>query len=180
MSQRMRDVSGTSQGETARPDESVRVVVEAPLDPVTAFMVFMQEIGQWWRPGPINWNDAGRALGVRIEPGPGGRWIEAHNRATGEGVTQGRFLIWELGARLVFLYQDTDHHLDGAEVEVRFEAVDGGTRVTLEHRGWERVAPEHVIRSRNLKRWGWGNILNWYADWAFWGSPLRVTDQPWL
>lgn len=174
----MREESGMS-GE-ARLDGSVRVTVEVPVDPTTAFMIFTQEIGQWWRPGPINWNNANRAVGVRIEPGPGGRWIEVHNLTSGEGVTQGRFVVWDLGARLVFLYQDTGHHLDGTEVEIRFDAIEDGTRVTLEHRGWERVAAEHVTRDRNLKRWGWGNILNWYADWAYWGSPLRVTDQPWL
>jgi len=141
-------------------------------------MIFTQEIGRWWRPGPINWSDADRAIGVRIEPGPGGRWIEVHDRKTGEGVTQGRFVIWELGVRLVFLYQDSGHLLDGTEVEIRFEPIVEGTRVTLEHRGWERVAPDAATRSRNLKRWGWGNVLNWYADWAFWGSPLRITDQP--
>lgn len=164
--------------EAARLDDVVRVAVEVAVDPTTAFLIFTQEIGRWWRPGPLNWNDADRAVGVRIETGPGGRWIEVHDRKTGEGVTQGRFIIWELGARLVFLYQDAGHLLDGTEVEIRFEPVKGGTRVTLEHRGWERVASEAVMRARNLKRWGWGNILNWYAEWAFWGSPLRITDQP--
>lgn len=164
----------------SRLDERVRVTVEVPVDPTTAFMIFTQEIGQWWRPGPLNWNDASRAVGVRIEPGPGGRWIEVHNRKTGEGVTQARFKVWELGARLVFLYQDGGHTLDGTEVEIGFAAVASGTRVTLEHRGWERVAPEVLTHARNLKRWGWGNILNWYVDWVFWGSPLRITDQPWL
>lgn len=159
-----------------RLDGVVRVEVEAPVDPTTAFMIFTQEIGQWWRPGPINWSNASAAVGVRIEPGPGGRWIEVHNRRTGEGVTQGRFLIWDLGSRLVFLYEDIGHALDGTEVEIRFQAVEDGCRVTLEHRGWERVAPDVRSRARNLKRWGWGNILNWYADWAFWGSPLRVTE----
>ncbi len=168
-----------SQGaEAACLDDAVRITVEVGVNPTIAFMIFTQEIGHWWRPGPINWNDADRAIGVRIEPGPGGRWIEVHNRETGEGVTQGRFVIWELGERLMFLYQDAGRQLDGAEVEIRFEPVEGGTRVTLEHRGWERVTPEIAARARNLKRWGWGNILNWYADWAFWGSPLRINDQP--
>jgi hypothetical protein len=178
MSSEPGDLAGET--EVARLDDCVRVTVEVAVDPVTAFIIFTQEIGSWWRPGPLNWNDAGRALGMRIEPGPGGRWLETHDRKTGEGVTQGRFTAWELGERLAFIYQDTGHQLDGTEVEIRFEPVEGGTRVTLEHRGWERVAPETVTRSRNLKRWGWGNILNWYAEWTFWGSPRRITDQPWL
>jgi hypothetical protein len=32
------------------------------------------------------------------------------------------------------------------EVEVRFEASGQGTRVTLEHRGWDRVPLEHASR----------------------------------
>jgi activator of Hsp90 ATPase-like protein len=168
----------SERDEVARDDDVVRITVEVAVDPTAAFMIFTQEIGHWWRPGPLNWNDADHAIGVRIEPGPGGRWIEIHDRRTGEGVTQGRFVKWDLGARLVFLYQDGGHLLDGTEVEIRFAPVVGGTRVTLEHRGWERVAPEAAARARNLKRWGWGNILNWYVDWTFWGSPLRITDQP--
>jgi hypothetical protein len=166
--------------DSARLDDDVRLSVEVPVDPTTAFKIFTLEIGRWWRPGPINWNNAGRAVGVRIEPGPGGRWMEIHDLKTGEGVTQGRFTVWELGARLVFLYQDVGHQLDGTEVEIDFEPIADGARVTLTHRGWERVPATARVRARNLKRWGWGNILNWYVDWVYWGSALRITDQPWL
>jgi mannose-6-phosphate isomerase-like protein (cupin superfamily) len=152
----------------------VTATVEVAVDPATAFAVFTEEIGRWWRPGPINWNDAERAVGIRIEPGVGGRWLEIYDEATGEGFECGRILIWEPGARLVFAYQDGGHQLDGTEVEVRFEAIDGGTRVTLEHRGWERVAGEIAARKREIKRWGWANILGWFQEWAFWGSPRRV------
>ncbi|HWU79334.1 MAG TPA: ATPase, partial [Caulobacter sp.] len=31
-------------------------------------------------------------------------------------------------------------------VEVRFEAVEEGTRVTVEHRGWDSVPAPHVAR----------------------------------
>jgi mannose-6-phosphate isomerase-like protein (cupin superfamily) len=147
--------------------------VEVAVDPVTAFAVFTEEIGRWWRPGPINWNDPARAVGMRFEPGVGGRWLEVYDAATGEGFECGRILVWEPGARLVFSYQDAGHQIDGTEVEVRFEPIDGGTRVTLEHRGWERVAHEIAARKREIKRWGWGNILGWFTEWAFWGSPRR-------
>lgn len=156
------------------PNDVVTASVEVTVDPATAFTIFTEEIGRWWQPGPINWNDPYRALGIRIEPGVGGRWIEIYDEATGEGFECGRMTIWEPGARFVFLYQDAGHDLDGTEVEVRFEPVPGGTRVTLEHRGWERVAPAIAERKRDTKRWGWANILGWYKEWAFWGSPRRV------
>jgi uncharacterized protein YndB with AHSA1/START domain len=152
----------------------VTVAVEVPAEPVTAFEIFTGEIGRWWRPGPINWNYSDRAVGMRIEPGVGGRWIEVHDEATGEGFEHGRVLVWEPGERLVLRYEDRGHDIDGTEVEVRFEPVEGGTRVTLEHRGWERLAADLAARKIHGKRWGWANILGWYQEWAYWGSPRRV------
>jgi hypothetical protein len=158
----------------SRPDVA-SAVIEVALDPATAFAVFTDEIGQWWKPGPINWNYSGRAVSIRIEPGVGGRWIEVHDPATGEGFECGRITVWEPGARFVFLYRDAGHELDDTEVEVRFEAIDGGARVTIEHRGWDTVLASIAARKRNIKRWGWANILNWYGEWAFWGTPRRAT-----
>jgi uncharacterized protein YndB with AHSA1/START domain len=152
----------------------VTVTVEVAADPQTAFEIFTEEIGRWWRPGPINWNYSDRAVGMRIEPRIGGRWIEVHDEATGEGFEHGRVLVWEPGARLVLHYEDRGHDIDGTEVEVRFEPVDGGTRVTLEHRGWEKVAADLGAQKRRSKRWGWANILGWYQEWAYWGSPRRI------
>ena len=154
--------------------EAVTAVVEVAVDPKTAFKIFTEEIGQWWRPGPINWNRPDRAVGVRIEPGVGGRWLEVEDAATGEGFECGRITVWEPGARLVFLYRDLGRDLDDTEVEILFEPVAGGTRVTLEHRGWERLDPSVVAGRRNGKRSGWLNVLSWFSDWAFWGSPRRL------
>jgi hypothetical protein len=158
---------------SSAPRESVIATIEVAVDPATAFAIFTEEIGQWWRPGPINWNNSRRAVGIRIEPGVGGRWIEVHDAATGEGFDCGRITIWEPGERFAFEYHDAGHELDETTVEVRFAPVVGGTRVTLEHRGWERVAARIAPAKRNAKRWGWANILNWYGDWTFWGSPRR-------
>lgn len=154
--------------------DTVSATVEVAVDPAVAFAIFTEEIGQWWRPGPINWNDSKRAIGIRIEPGVGGRWIEVYDAATGEGFECGRIQVWEPGVRLVFLYKDAGHVIDDTEVEVRFEAIEGGTRVTLEHRGWERVSADIAARQSNIKRWGWANILGWFSEWAFWGSPRRI------
>ncbi len=153
---------------------TVAVAVEVAVDPAAAFEIFTDEIGRWWRPGPLNWNYADRAIGMRIEPGVGGRWIEVHDDSTGEGFEHGRVLVWEPGRRLVLRYEDRGHDIDGTEVEVRFEPVEGGTRVTLEHRGWDRVAADLAARKVQIKRWGWANILGWYQEWTYWGSPRRV------
>jgi hypothetical protein len=77
--------------------------IEVALDPATAFAVFTEEINRWWRPGPINWNDSRRAVGIRIEPSVGGRWIEVYNETTGESFECGRITVWEPDTRFVFL-----------------------------------------------------------------------------
>jgi len=85
--------------------EIVTASVDVSLDPATAFEVFTEEIGRWWRPGPQNWNNRFRAVGIRIEPGVGGRWLEVHDDP--EGVFEcGRITVWEPPSRFVFLYQD--------------------------------------------------------------------------
>jgi hypothetical protein len=160
-----------------KPTDAVTATVEVAVDPATAFEIFTEEIDRWWKPGPINWYDPYRAVGKRIEPGVGGRWLEVYDDITGDVLEVGRITVWEPGVRLVLLYHDGGHELDGTEVEVRFEAVEGGTRVTLEHRGWDRVASDIATRSREGKRWGWANILGWYQEWAFWGSPRRIQGR---
>ncbi|MFN2471177.1 MAG: SRPBCC domain-containing protein [Gaiellaceae bacterium] len=166
--------AGQAREEKVATSEAVTATVEVAVDPATAFEIFTEEIGQWWRPGPINWNHADLAIGIRIEPGVGGRWLEVEDAETGEGCECGRITVWEPGERLVFLYRDSGHDLDDTEVEIVFQPVAGGTRVTLEHRGWERLQADLASRKRNAKRAGWLNILSWYSDWAFWGSPLRL------
>ncbi len=74
---------------------------------------------------------------------------------SGEGLELGRIQVWEPGSRLVF----TDRR--GTEVEVRFEPCDGQTRVTLEHRGLERLAPGVAVQ---VSRHGWWLLLPWYAE----------------
>jgi Activator of Hsp90 ATPase homolog 1-like protein len=152
-------------------DVLVNVSLDLSLDPATAFEIFTAESGRWWQPGPINWNDSGRAVGMRFDPGPGGRWAEVYR--DGDEFEFGRTITWEPGRKLAFIYGDDGHALDGTEVEVRFDEIPYGTRVTLEHRGWAKVDPEALPQLLRAKRWGWPNILGWYANWATWGSPLR-------
>jgi hypothetical protein len=104
----------------------VTASVEVALEPPVAFEVFTEEIGRWWRPGPINWYDSARAVDIRFEPGVGGRWLEVYHEATGDVLEIGRITAWEPGVRLVLLYRDGGHQNDGTEVEVRSNRSTGG------------------------------------------------------
>lgn len=128
---------------------TVRSEVEVAVDPVTAFSVFTEEIDLWWVRGPVNFfSDGGRVVQVRCEPGVGGRVVEVlDDSATGDVTELARITVWEPGSRLAW-----DSPLDDVKTEVRFTRVDGGTRVSVEHRvpgggrdaggtAWSRFVP---------------------------------------
>jgi uncharacterized protein YndB with AHSA1/START domain len=136
--------------------------VEVAVDPAEAFDVFTAEIGDWYRGGRYSWQDPDRAVGIRFEPGVGGRWIEVWDAATGEGFELGRVRVWEPGQRLVVTYRAFDIPEDvSTEIEVRFEPVDAGTKVTLEHRGLDQLPP---ARARTWMSRAWIQLVAWYAD----------------
>lgn len=137
---------------TSQP-ASVRVTVHVNAPPETAFAVFTEEIDSWYVRDRHTFADPDRALGIRFEPGVGGRLIEVYDRGTGEGREMGRVTVWEPGRRLGFV--------DGlgTEVEVSFQDAGGQTRVTLEHRGLERLRPD---LAEQHARHGWRLLLPWY------------------
>ena len=48
---------------SAPSPSTVVVTIEVGVDPATAFAIFTEEIGRWWRAGPINWNHNRRGGG---------------------------------------------------------------------------------------------------------------------
>jgi uncharacterized glyoxalase superfamily protein PhnB len=118
------------------------------VDPATAFTAFTGELDLWWVRGPINYFDAARSIGMRCEPGVGGRLLEVYDEATGEGKELGRITVWEPAGRLAW-----QSSVDDVEIEVRFVPAGAGTDVTVEatipaggaDRGgtaWVRVVPK--------------------------------------
>ena len=130
-------------------ERTVSSAVEVGVAPDTAFTAFTEEMDLWWVRGPINfWSDGGRVVEVRCEAGVGGRIMEVlDDRAAGEVLERARITLWEPPARLRWTSS-----LDDVDTEVRFDAVAGGTRVTVEHTipaggqdkggtAWSRVVP---------------------------------------
>jgi uncharacterized protein YndB with AHSA1/START domain len=76
----------------------------------------------------------------------------------------GRVLAWEPGKRLVFRYSNVHLPPDPpTEVEVRFEATSDGTRVTLEHRGLDRMPPAVAA---SWERRAWLVFMQWFGDYV--------------
>ena len=144
---------------------AVRQSVEVPTDPGNAFKLWTAGINEWWKRGTHYWNDRTRAIGLRFEPGVGGRFIEVYDAASGEGLEIGRIRVWEPGRRLVYSWREAGWTAEeSTEVEVLFEAVGPAqTRVTVTHSGWETVRdPERNRRLREGYAYGLNELLGWY------------------
>jgi uncharacterized protein YndB with AHSA1/START domain len=121
----------------------VSLRVAAPRERV--FEAFVGEIDKWWRPNPLFRFSRNSPGALVFQPGPDGRLIET--ASTGEIFEVGRITAWEPGVRLAFTWRQESFAPDQITyVEVRFEAVGDETRVTVEHRGWDAIPPEHVAR----------------------------------
>ena len=118
----------------------VALRVRAP--PERAFIVFTQQIGDWWQPNAL-FQTTPRAPGrLAFEDG---RLTESF--ADGKVFEIGKVLIWEPPLRLVFSWRQASFPPDlTTEVEVRFEAVGEETRVSVEHRGFDQVPMENAAR----------------------------------
>jgi activator of Hsp90 ATPase-like protein len=104
------------------------VTVEVEVDPATAFDLFTRDIAAWWRADRSLWGDSEGEL--RFEDG----------RLMQGTAEIGHVSVWEPGPRLAFSYGPPGvDPTERTEVDVRFEAVRGGTRVVVRHGGWEKA-----------------------------------------
>jgi uncharacterized glyoxalase superfamily protein PhnB len=130
-------------------ERSASATVEVPVEPVSAFTAFTDEIDRWWVRGPINFFDSGRAVAMRIEPGVGGRVLEVY----GDDVLElGRITVWKPGVQLAYRSL-----VDDTEVDVRFEAVEGGTRVRV---------TQTLVDGGERAFFFWPTAVRWLASWV--------------
>ena len=140
----------------------VYVALRVKATPQRAFAVFTAEIGDWWRPSGL-FQTTPRAPGRLAfeEVGEGRRLVETLE--SGKVFEIGKVLAWEPAERLVFSWRQAAFPPDlHTEVEVRFEAVGEETRVSVEHRGFDRVPagsaarhgfPDHALLARLSEFW---------------------------
>jgi uncharacterized protein YndB with AHSA1/START domain len=158
---------------TPPASDVVTVSVTVPADPATAFALFTQETDLWWRRGP-RFRIAGKERGVvRFEPRLGGRFTEEFESESGPQVFEkGTITAWEPPARFKFEWRGVNFAPgESTRVEVLFEAVATGTRVTVRHSGWAAVPPEHPVRHglqgpefiRVIGLW-WGELMTSFRE----------------
>jgi uncharacterized protein YndB with AHSA1/START domain len=148
----------------------VRQSVTVPVEPERAFTLFTEEIGSWWPQDTHTLSD-GPVTEV-FETRQGGRWYELAE--DGSECTVATMVVWEPPARFVMAWQLTpewrfEPDLERAtQVEVTFEPESaGGTRVTLEHRGFEIYGdPGDEMRVVVGGEEGWPILMELFAKTA--------------
>jgi Activator of Hsp90 ATPase homolog 1-like protein len=130
-------------------NDSITVTTVVRTDPATAFRIFTEEIDSWWK------------RGARYRLHDGAMRFDAGRLLEGDEAI-GHVAAWEPGTRLqIELTTWPFHPGERTEVEVRFQAVGDGTRVTVEHRGWKR--PTGAAEFRTAVGLWWGAALPGYA-----------------
>ena len=100
----------------------IRTSIDLKLDLPSAFAALVEELSR-----------ALSELGMQFEAGVHGRVLD--------GATEvGRAICWQPPERIVLEWHGADWHpAEVTAIGLRFEQIEGGTRVTLEHPEWSRV-----------------------------------------
>jgi len=123
------------------------------------FEVFTRQIGAWW-PLPTHGLYGAEAGYLAFEEG-----LLVERATDGRCTVWAQVLEWDPPHRLVLAWHPGQEVAEASEVEVRFTASDGGgTRVELEHRGWERFGEDAMQRRHGYVGPGaWGHVLDHFA-----------------
>jgi uncharacterized protein YciI len=158
--------SGEAPGNSeARPGGDlppIRREILVDTDPVTAFAVFTERIGQWWPLNDLSVYGSGGTAGFTD-----GRLVE--RSAAGEAAVWGTVTRWEPASALAFTWHPGGPPGQASDVEVTFTEVDSQTLVTLTHAGWERFEDPAAARAEYDE--GWPVVLGRYREHTAHGLP---------
>jgi uncharacterized protein YndB with AHSA1/START domain len=138
---------------------AVREEVRVDRSPADAFRLFTAGIGEWW-PLEEGYSFGGdRAKEIYLEAKPGGRFYERF--VDGDELQVGRVVACEPPRRIVFTWKNPEWRGE-TEVEVSFIPEGERTRVTIEHRGFERLGPGGEEAARQYGG-GWPRVMHVFA-----------------
>jgi uncharacterized protein YndB with AHSA1/START domain len=138
--------------------EPLEIEFDVHCPPRLAFEVWTTRIASWW---PKSHTVSGESdVEVVLEARAGGRIYE--RSSSGGEHEWGEVTAFEPPDRLAYLWHIRRDRADATQVEITFSAQgEAGTRVRIEHRGWERLgADAESWRDRNNA--AWGSLLSEY------------------
>ncbi|MGE0789549.1 MAG: SRPBCC domain-containing protein [Sandaracinaceae bacterium] len=140
------------------------VLVRVPIE--HAFRVFTEDIDRWWRRG-LKYRVSGKRTGIlHLEPFVGGRLFESYGEPP-RVFENGRVTRWEPPRELAFEWRAANFAShESTTVEVSFAPSASGTLVTVTHRGWASIRPDHPARHGHapgpflrMNGMWWGDLL---------------------
>jgi len=139
--------------------EPIRKSITVAVPRERAFAVFTRRMDAWWPfAGHSMFEEKSR--GVAFDPRVGGLVEEID--LDGNRAAWGRLLAWDPPASFRMTWHPGREESSAQELEVRFIEVPEGTRVELEHRGWENLR-ERGAEARGGYDQGWGSVLDAYV-----------------
>jgi uncharacterized protein YndB with AHSA1/START domain len=130
---------------------TIRKSIWLQRSPEISFRVFCEDISEWW---PQGFADGSKLF---LERRLGGRFFE--RRPDGSEYQIGHVTAYEPPSVVAFTWQAPSWDLP-TQVEIRFNPEREGTRVELEHSGWERE-PKAAEYRKNYDA-GWERILGYF------------------
>ena len=140
--------------------EAVRKTITVDCVVEEAFRVFTADARSWWPVDPHSIH-GDEVKEIVFEEREGGEVYEV--TADGKKGHWASVIAWEPPGRLVLAWNILEREAVSTEVEVRFTPEDGGTRVDLEHRGWEAVENEAAEKRENYDT-GWDRVFGFYEE----------------
>jgi uncharacterized protein YndB with AHSA1/START domain len=133
----------------------------------SAFEFFTQRMGAWW---PLDGysravrefaTEGVRATRLEFQARLGGAILE--HMSDGRIVPWGEVVVWDPPHRVVMAWHPHDLPEPPTELDVTFTSEAGGTRLALEHRGWERLSAGFRDELYPIYDQGWITTLERFA-----------------
>ena len=145
--------------------DPIHASVTVRRSPEESFRVFTRDMGNWW---PVQAHSIAvdehegrvKVESIVVEEREGGRIYEV--MSDGAEGTWATILAWDPPHRLLLAWRPNLSDNPPTEVEVTFSPDDGGTRVDLEHRSWERLGAD-AEAARSGYGEGWIGVLALFA-----------------
>lgn len=135
---------------------TIRKSIWVARPPERSFKAFCEEMSEWW-PGGFGGKDSRPRLQLQV----GGRFYE--RRPDGTEYDIGRVTAYQPPSLVAFTWRAPSWEVT-TSVEIRFTAEGNGTRIELEHSGWEQDAKTRDAR-KNYES-GWDTVLGHYQSFA--------------
>lgn len=139
--------------------EPLKIAFEVECSPNHAFETWTRKATAWWPPE----HTVSHERGARIvfEPRSGGRIFE--RTASGQEIEWGEVVEWDPPRRLRYLWHIATDPANATEVSIAFHRAPNGTRIEIEHGGWDRLG-EIGQAWRNANQAGWDGVLPSFAQ----------------